>query len=59
MKYIENDERPWGRFFVIQDESNYKIKRIEVEPGKTFELSISFKKSRSLDYSKRFWPCNY
>ena len=30
---IESEERPWGRFFVIHDEPQYKIKRIEVEPG--------------------------
>jgi len=33
MNYLEKDERPWGRYFVLQDESNYKLKRIEVEPG--------------------------
>ena len=32
MNYLEKDERPWGRYFVLQDETNYKIKRIEVNP---------------------------
>ena len=26
---IESEERPWGRFFVLHDEPNYKLKRIE------------------------------
>ncbi|MBT6448368.1 MAG: mannose-6-phosphate isomerase, partial [Flavobacteriaceae bacterium] len=30
---IESEERPWGRFFVIHNENNYKLKRIEVDPG--------------------------
>ena len=29
MKFIESEIRPWGVFFVIHDESNYKLKRIE------------------------------
>ena len=28
--YLEKEERPWGRYFVIQDEINYKLKKIEV-----------------------------
>ena len=31
-KEINNSERPWGRYFVIEDNQNYKIKRIEVNP---------------------------
>ena len=31
-KKINNSERPWGRYFVIEDNKNYKIKRIEVNP---------------------------
>lgn len=45
MNYLEKDERPWGRYFVIQDESNYKIKRIEVEPG--HRLSYQYHNKRS------------
>ena len=33
MFYIEKEERPWGRFFIIHDEPKYKLKRIEVDPG--------------------------
>ena len=31
-KEINNSERPWGRYRVIEDSENYKIKRIEVNP---------------------------
>ena len=42
---IEKEERPWGRFFVIHNEREYKIKRIEVEPeGK---LSYQYHNKRS------------
>ncbi|MGI8812826.1 MAG: phosphomannose isomerase type II C-terminal cupin domain [Pyrinomonadaceae bacterium] len=30
----EFEERPWGNFTVLDDQSNYKVKRIEVYPGK-------------------------
>ena len=36
---IENEERPWGRFFVLHDEPNYKIKRIEVNPEADYPIS--------------------
>ena len=42
---IESEERPWGRFFVIHDESNYKIKRIAIEPGE--RLSYQYHNKRS------------
>ena len=45
MNYIEKDERPWGRYFVLQDEANYKVKRIEVEPGQ--RLSYQYHNKRS------------
>ena len=45
MKSIEKEERPWGRFFVIHDEPNYKLKRIEVDPGK--RLSYQYHNRRS------------
>ena len=45
MNYLEKDERPWGRYFVLQDESNYKLKRIEVEPGQ--RLSYQYHNKRS------------
>jgi len=42
---IEKEERPWGRFFVIHNENNYKLKRIEVDPGG--RLSYQYHKKRS------------
>lgn len=45
MKYIESEKRPWGSFFVIHDEHNYKLKRIEVQPGQ--RLSYQYHKKRS------------
>ncbi|MBL6655322.1 MAG: phosphomannose isomerase type II C-terminal cupin domain [Flavobacteriaceae bacterium] len=45
MNYLNKDERPWGRFFVLQDEVNYKIKKIEVNPGQ--RLSYQFHNKRS------------
>lgn len=29
---IEVGERPWGKYYVLEDEANYKLKRIEVNP---------------------------
>ncbi len=45
MNYIETEERPWGRYFVLQDEPTYKVKRIEVEPGQ--RLSYQYHHFRS------------
>lgn len=45
MKYIEMDERPWGKYFVIEDHKDYKIKRIEVEKGES--LSYQYHNKRS------------
>lgn len=45
MNYIETEERPWGRYFVLQDESTYKVKRIEVEPRQ--RLSYQYHHYRS------------
>ena len=42
---IESEERPWGRFFVLHDEPNYKLKRIEVDPGG--RLSYQYHRKRS------------
>ena len=42
---LKSEERPWGRFFIIDEQSTYKLKRIEVEPGK--RLSYQYHKKRS------------
>ena len=31
---LEHDERPWGSYTVLQDEPTFKVKRLEVLPGK-------------------------
>ena len=43
--YLDSEQRPWGNFFVIHEMDNYKIKRIEVDPGK--RLSYQYHNSRS------------
>lgn len=30
----ETDDRPWGRYVVLDDEPHHKVKRITVQPGK-------------------------
>ena len=30
--YLVKDSRPWGEYFVLHDEKEYKIKRISVNP---------------------------
>ena len=44
---IESEERPWGRFFVLHDEHNYKLKRIEVDPGGRLSYQYHMKRSES------------
>jgi mannose-6-phosphate isomerase len=44
---IEKEERPWGRFFVLHDEPNYKLKRIEVDPGGRLSCQYHYKRSES------------
>jgi len=36
MKKTEQGTPPWGRWFVLDEGDNYKVKRIEVHPGKRF-----------------------
>ena len=45
---LEIGERPWGKYFVIEDEAHYKLKRIEVNPGQ--RLSYQFH-----HYRQEFW----
>ena len=30
---MENDVRPWGQYWVLEDADTHKVKRIEVKPG--------------------------
>ena len=45
MKFKEKENRPWGTFYVIHDELNYKLKRIEVNPNS--RLSYQYHSKRS------------
>jgi mannose-6-phosphate isomerase len=38
LPYLETDKRPWGEYFVMEDEATYKVKRILVEPNKRLSL---------------------
>jgi mannose-6-phosphate isomerase len=44
---IEREERPWGRFFVLHDEPNYKLKRIEVDPGGRLSYQYHHKRAEA------------
>tara|TARA_X000001036_G_C20051937_1_gene551291 strand:+ start:161 stop:511 length:351 start_codon:yes stop_codon:yes gene_type:complete len=44
---IENEGRPWGRFFVIHDQPTYKLKRIEVDPGGRLSYQYHYKRSEA------------
>lgn len=35
---MERGERPWGSYIVLDENTNYKIKRIEVKPGERLSL---------------------
>lgn len=47
MKYLSKDTRPWGCYYVIHDEPNYKLKRIEVEPGGRLSYQYHHKRSET------------
>ena len=35
---MEKEERPWGRYEVLEEADKYKVKRIEVKPGARLSL---------------------
>ena len=41
---LEIGERPWGKYFVLADEPNYKLKRIEVNPGQRLSYQYHHKR---------------
>lgn len=41
---LEVGERPWGRYFVLADETHYKLKRIEVNPGQRLSYQYHHKR---------------
>ncbi len=44
MKKAEKGEPPWGRWFVLDDSMSFKVKRIEVFPGKRLSYQKHFKR---------------
>jgi len=42
---IDKKDRPWGRFYVLHDEREYKLKRIEIDPGQ--RISYQYHNERS------------
>lgn len=47
MIYIESEERPWRRFFVLHDKPTYKLKRIKVNPGGRLSYQYHHKRSEA------------
>ena len=47
MKLINLEERPWGRFYIIHEDSSYKLKRIEVDPGGRLSYQYHHKRSEA------------
>lgn len=45
MTELEHDERPWGSYTVLQDEPTFKVKRLEVLPGKRLSYQKHAKRS--------------
>lgn len=41
---LEIGERPWGKYYVLADEPNYKLKRIEVNPGQRLSYQYHHKR---------------
>ena len=44
---IESEDRPWGCFYVLHNESSYKLKRIEVYPGGRLSYQYHLKRSEA------------
>lgn len=42
---MERGERPWGSYTVLEENRNYKIKRIEVNPGHRLSLQMHHHRS--------------
>ena len=37
-RYLEIGQRPWGKYYVYEDEADFKLKRIVVNPGQRLSL---------------------
>lgn len=44
MSSMEKAAPPWGQWFVLEDEKDFKVKRIEVLPGKRLSYQKHFKR---------------
>jgi mannose-6-phosphate isomerase len=42
---VEHDIRPWGEYTVLEDAPTFKVKRIEVRPGKRLSLQMHQRRS--------------
>jgi len=42
---LVTEERPWGRWTVLEEGPDYKIKRLEVEPGRRMSLQMHHHRS--------------
>ena len=42
---LEKSDRPWGRYEVLQEAANYKVKAIHVSPGKRLSYQRHQKRS--------------
>ena len=42
---MERGERPWGTYTVLEENRNYKIKRLEVNPGQRLSLQMHHHRS--------------
>ena len=45
MQVIEQGNRPWGQYTVLEENRNFKIKRIEVKPGQRLSLQMHHHRS--------------
>lgn len=42
---MEHDIRPWGEYWVLDDATTHKVKRILINPGQRLSLQYHFKRS--------------
>ena len=47
MNFIEKEKRPWGSYYVIHDEQDYKLKRIEVLPNQRLSYQYHNRREES------------
>lgn len=41
---LETEVRPWGKYTILQEDCNYKIKRIEVNPKQRLSYQFHYKR---------------